>query len=63
MLMVYEYDLGVGPLSIQGYYMQSVLGIKPYAKFQTYLYGSGLAFAYWDLLKYRKIDNEWDKKE
>ena len=61
-MMVSEaYSFKAGPLGIEGYYMNGVLGNKPYSKIYAQSMGVLLAFAYFDLLKYRELESDSEK--
>jgi hypothetical protein len=63
MLVANEYHLKAGPLSAEGYFMFSNVINKPWGKFASYGLGVLLAFAYMDILSYRKIDSDNVRKE
>jgi hypothetical protein len=61
-LMSNHYQFKAGPLAIEDYYMFSYIFNKPYTK--QYCQGLGilLAFCYYEILKYRKLSSDEDKK-
>ncbi|TNV84519.1 hypothetical protein FGO68_gene10143 [Halteria grandinella] len=63
MYMTSEYMFRASVLNVEGYYFFSVLGNKPYCKFVTYCVGVLAAFAYMELLAYRRIPGQLEKSE
>jgi len=62
MWMSAEFNFRGSPLAPEGYYIFSYIVNKPYMKFQTHSIGVLTAFAYIELVKYRKLQSEEDKK-
>jgi magnesium-transporting ATPase (P-type) len=61
--VIAHYDIYVGALSLGNFYLFGYLINKPYSKFASYAVGCVLAMIYLDLLEYRKIKDEEEKKK
>ena len=55
------FQLRVGPLGIEGYYLFAYLVNKPWVKMNFQSLGILFGFAYWDLLQYRKLASVEEK--
>ena len=58
MMLCDAYNMKAGVLSIEDYYIYTIIISKPYCKFQTHSVGVLFAFIYLDILKYRKETDE-----
>jgi hypothetical protein len=56
------YDFKAGLVNTEGYYMYAYMINKPYTKLSAQCVGVLFGIMYWDLLKYRKIEDEEEKK-
>lgn len=63
MWMSYHFNFRASPLATEGYYIFSYIVNKPYMKFVTHSVGVLAAFAYMNLLAYRKLQSDEEKKE
>lgn len=61
-LMSNSYGFKAGPLAIEDYYMFSYVFNKPYTKQVSQCMGVLLAFCYYEILKYRKLTTDEERK-
>jgi len=62
-LMSSAYDFKAGPLAIEDYYMFSYVFNKPYTKQVCQCMGVLLGYCYYEILKYRKLETDEERKE
>ena len=63
MILTDLWDFKSGPLAIEDYYMFAYMVNKPYAKLYCCAMGILLGYNYIEILKYRKLETEEEKKE
>ncbi len=62
MIMTDVWDFKAGPLAIEDYYMFAYMFNKPYGKFYCSALGILFGYHYIEILKYRKLETEEEKK-
>lgn len=60
--LVYKFNLTAGALSLENYYLFGMVINKPYTKFSSYGVGVYLAMIYLEILQYRKLKGDQEKK-